>query len=134
MSFRTDLYVEMAKRWLSPGRPTDNGDRHPVQADGNGMEMISRLRVFSFRIADVVAGSRRINGMAVFRVDPRGKSNAMRPGLSEREQAPALHSAANSQSPAHFGLRRLDAALAPRELAATSERRSLLDCALSSSD
>jgi hypothetical protein len=80
----------------------------------------------SFRMADVMAGSWRKNGEAVFRLAPRGKGNAMRPRLSEREQAPALHSGANPQSPAHFGVRRLAAALSPRELAVTSERRSLL--------
>jgi hypothetical protein len=58
-----------------------------------------------------------------------GCANAMRPRLSEREQAPALHSGANSQSPAHFGVRRLATALSPRELAATSKRGSLPDCA-----
>jgi hypothetical protein len=46
----------------------------------------------------------------------------MRPRLSGREQAPAFRSNANPRSPANFGVRRLDAALSPRELAATSER------------
>jgi hypothetical protein len=91
----------------------------------SGTEIISRLRVVSFRMAEVMAGSWRENGEAVFRLVPRGKGNAMRPKLSKRDQAPALHSGANPRSRAHFGVRRLDAALSPRELAATSERRSL---------
>jgi hypothetical protein len=55
----------------------------------------------------------------------------MRPRLSEREQAPALHIGANPQSPAHFGVRRLAAALSSSELATTNERRLLPDCPLS---
>jgi hypothetical protein len=55
----------------------------------------------------------------------------MRRRLSEREQAPALQSGAGPRSPAHFGVRRLAAALSPRELAVTRERRSLPDLALS---
>jgi hypothetical protein len=92
----------------------------------NGTAIISRLRVVSFRMAEVMAGCWRKNGEAAFRLAPRGKGNAMQPRLSEREQAPALHSGSNPQSPAHFGVRRLAAALSPRELAVTSERRSLL--------
>jgi hypothetical protein len=57
----------------------------------------------------------------------------MRPKLSKWEQAPALHSGANPRSRAHFGVRRLDAALSPGELAATSERRSLPDFGVVSS-
>jgi hypothetical protein len=81
------------------------------------------------RMADVMAGSWRKSGEAIIRLAPRGKANALRPRLSEREQAPALHSGANPQSPAHFGVRRLATALSPGDLAATSERRSLPDCA-----
>jgi hypothetical protein len=76
-------------------------------------------------MAEVRAGSWRKNGEAVFRLVPRGKGNAMRSRLSERQQAPALHSGASPQSPAHFGVRRLATALSPRELTATSERSSL---------
>jgi hypothetical protein len=101
--------------------------RRGWERDGNN----PRFRVVSFRMADVMAGSWRKNGEAMIRLAPRGKANAMRPRLSEREQAPALHSGTNPQSPAHFGVRRLATALSPRELAATSERRSLPDCALS---
>jgi hypothetical protein len=93
--------------------------------------IVSRFRVVSFRMADVMAGSPRENGETVFGLAPKGKCNTMRPRLSEREQAPALHSGANPQSPAHFGVRRLAAALSPRALAATSEQRSLPYCALS---
>jgi hypothetical protein len=99
--------------------------RRGWEQDGN----YPRFRVVSFRMADVMAGSWRKNGEAMIRLAPRGKANAMRPRLSEREQAPALHSGTNPQSPAHFGVRRLATALSPRELAATSERRSLPDCA-----
>jgi hypothetical protein len=87
---------------------------------GNGTAIISRFRDVSFRMADVLAGSWRKNREAIIRLAPRGKANTMRPRLSEREQAPAFHSGANSQSRARFGVRRLATALSPRELAGTS--------------
>jgi hypothetical protein len=47
----------------------------------NGTAIISRLRVVSFRMAEVRAGSWRKNGEATFRLAPRGKGNARRKAL-----------------------------------------------------
>jgi hypothetical protein len=102
---------------------------HNAVGQGTETAKTYRLRFVSFKTAEgrILQKKREV----MFRPDPGERGNAMRPRISEREQAPALQSAVGPRSPAHFGVRRLAAAFSLRELPGTRERRSLPDFALS---
>ena len=92
---------------------------HNAVGQGTETAKTYRLRFVSFKTAEgrILQKKREV----MFRSDPGDRGNAMRPRLSEREQAPALQSAVGPRSPAHFGVRQLAAAFSLRELPGTSE-------------
>jgi hypothetical protein len=91
----------------------------------NGMAIISRLCVVSFRMAEVMAGSWR-TGRLLSVLLPGAKLMRCGQGSQSGSKLPHSTAAPTRSRQLTFGVRRLAAALSPRELAVTSERRSLL--------